>query len=78
LKIVTDAEVCCGCRTCELVCSFHHEGVFSPEVSSIKIFRNYQAGKIVLSIDSTCDSCKGEALPLCLKYCLYGALKEVR
>lgn len=75
LKIVRDAEACYGCRICELACSFHHKGVFSPELSSIKASRNNRNGKIGWSIDSTCDSCKGEAQPLCVKYCVYGALK---
>ena len=76
LKIVRDAEACYGCRTCELVCSFHYERVFSPELSSIKVSRNNRDGEIKWSIDSTCDSCRGEAQPLCVKYCAYGALRE--
>lgn len=77
MKLVTYAEACYGCRACELACSFHHERVFSPELSSIRVSNNYLAGEIQLSIDSTCDLCKGEAQPLCMEYCLYGALKEV-
>ena len=78
LKIVGDTEACYGCRTCELVCSFHHGGVFSPELSSIRVSRNNRTGEVGLFIDSTCDFCKGEAQPLCLEYCLYGALKKVK
>ena len=77
LKIVVDAEVCEGCRICELVCSFHHKKVFSPDLSSVKIFRNNRSGKIEWSIDSTCDSCENEAQPLCVEHCLPRALKEV-
>lgn len=36
LKIARDAEACCGCRTCQLMCSFHHRGMFSLEGSSIR------------------------------------------
>jgi len=75
LKIVRDATACYGCRICELVCSFHHARVFSPELSSIRVSRNNRNGEIEWSIDSTCDSCKGEAKPLCVEYCAYGALK---
>lgn len=78
LKIVTDSEVCYGCRTCELICSYHHAGVFSPELSSIRVSRNNLSGEIECSINSTCDSCEGESQPLCLEYCLYGALKRVK
>lgn len=77
MKIVRDTEACCGCRTCELACSFHHKRAFSPEFSSIRVSNNYLTGEIRSAIDPTCDLCKGEAQPLCVEYCLYGALKEV-
>ena len=77
LKIVVDTRACYGCRLCELACSFHHGRVFSPELSSIKVLRNNQTGEISWSVDSSCDSCSGEAKPLCVQYCVYGALKEV-
>jgi len=76
LRILTDVEVCVGCRICELACSFHHNGAFSPDASSIKVSRDNQNGEIGLSIDSTCDLCQGEPQPLCVEYCVYGALKE--
>lgn len=31
---------------------------------------------VELSIDSSCDSCRGEGQPLCVRYCVFGALKE--
>lgn len=78
LKIVIDNGACYGCRICELACSFHHERVFSPELSSIRVSTNNRTGEIEWSVSSTCDSCKGEAQPLCFEYCVYGALKEVK
>jgi Fe-S-cluster-containing hydrogenase component 2 len=78
LRIARDTEVCRGCRTCELVCSWHFHKVFSPELSSIKISKNNRTMVIVWSIDSTCDSCKGESHPLCVAYCPFGALKEAK
>ena len=75
-KILTNEKACYACRMCELACSFHHKGVFSPESSSIRVFRDNQDGKIGLSIDSTCDLCQAESQPLCIRYCVYGALKE--
>lgn len=78
MKIVRDTEACYGCRTCELVCSFHHKKVFSPELSSIRVSMNNRTGVINWSIDSSCDSCKGESRPLCVGYCIYGALREVK
>lgn len=78
MKIVRNTEACYGCRTCELACSFHHERIFSPELSSIRVSRNNRTGKIEWSINSTCDSCQGETQPLCMRYCAYGALQEVK
>jgi carbon-monoxide dehydrogenase iron sulfur subunit len=78
LKIAVDIEACYGCRICELACSFHHGGVFSPELSSIRVAKCNRTGQVEWSIGSTCDSCKGEAKPLCVEYCAYGALKEIK
>ncbi len=75
-KILTNEKVCSACRMCEMACSFHHKGVFSPESSSIKVFRDNIEGEIGLAIDSTCDLCPGEERPLCVKYCVYGALRR--
>jgi carbon-monoxide dehydrogenase iron sulfur subunit len=77
MEILIDAEACYGCRMCELACSFHHKGVFSPGASSIKVSRDNQDGELRLSIDSSCDLCRGESYPQCVEYCVYEALKEV-
>ena len=76
--ILRDLEKCYGCRTCELACSFHHQRVFAPELSSIKISKSNYTGKIEWRIDSSCDSCVKEELPLCVKFCSYGALEARR
>ncbi|MFH1490199.1 MAG: hypothetical protein ABII06_14945 [Pseudomonadota bacterium] len=76
MKISGDIQKCYGCRTCELACSFHHEGVFALSLSSIKISRSNLTGKMGWKIDSTCDSCVGEDQPLCVKYCAYGAINQ--
>jgi Fe-S-cluster-containing hydrogenase component 2 len=74
MKIIRSSQACYGCRACELVCAFHHQGVFAPEGGSIRVSKDHQTGKIRWSLDSTCDSCKREAQPLCVRYCSYGAL----
>jgi Fe-S-cluster-containing dehydrogenase component len=76
MGLLIDSEVCNACRMCELACSFHHEGVFSPHDSSVKVTSDFKEGKIRLSIDATCDLCPQEPQPLCLQYCLTGALKK--
>jgi len=73
--IVSDISKCYGCRACELACSWHHHGVFSPALSDIQVSRNNRTGVIKLSIDnSSCDLCDAEEEPLCIKYCAYEAL----
>ena len=76
MKLVADSGACYGCRICELVCSFHRKRVFSPALSSIRVSTNNLTGQVELSIDSTCDLCQEEEQPLCVAYCIYGALKE--
>ncbi|MFC1914957.1 hypothetical protein ACFLWK_01740 [Chloroflexota bacterium] len=74
MKISFISDTCCGCRLCELACSFHHRQAFSPDESSIEVFRDNEQGKATLTIDDTCDQCDEEAEPLCVTYCLYQAL----
>jgi Fe-S-cluster-containing hydrogenase component 2 len=75
--IVRNSGACYGCRACELACSFHHKRAFSTEFSDIHVSRNNRTGEIKWVIEKTCDSCAGEERPLCVKYCAYGALKEL-
>lgn len=77
MGIIIDAEVCYGCRICELACSFHHNKIFCPELSDIKVSRNNRTAEFTCFVGSGCDSCKGERQPLCVEYCPYEALKEV-
>jgi len=74
-KIVWDPKRCYGCRTCELACSFHRQGVYGPESSSIRVTKSNQTGRIKWHRDFSCDSCGTEEMPLCVKYCFYDALK---
>jgi len=79
--IVCDISHCYGCRICELTCSWHHNRVFAPALSDIKVSKNNRTGAIEWAVDnSTCDLCNSEEEPLCIKYCAYKALalKEVR
>jgi carbon-monoxide dehydrogenase iron sulfur subunit len=69
------SERCYGCRTCELACSFHHSGLFSPERSSIRAMKNNHTGVITWRMDESCDLCEGEDRLFCVHYCSYGALR---
>lgn len=71
-----DMPSCGGCRTCEMVCSFHHTGEYSPSVSSIRILEKENgAGFLIELIEQSgpdgfaCDHCRGLDQPLCLKVC---------
>jgi len=62
-KLVYNTELCTGCRTCELACSFKHEGVFSPHLSRIRIVRVDEEG---LDVPTGCEQCESAA---CIAVC---------
>ena len=69
---------CTGCRLCELACSFHHQRIFAPSLSSLSITMNNRTARIGLSIDTSCDDCAREPVRQCVKSCRFGALVEAR
>ena len=69
-----DAQICSGCRTCELACSFHHTGAFAPASSSIRISRSNETAEMDWKLEPSCDLCAGEPELLCARYCQYGAI----
>lgn len=75
--IVRDPVLCYGCRNCQLVCSLHLTGSFWPERSSIQVSRTPRAGVVRWTIDESCDRCRQEEGPLCVRYCSYRALRNV-
>lgn len=71
-----DMPSCGGCRTCEMVCSFHHTGEYNPSLSSIKILeKDNGAGFLILLLEKksaegfACDQCQRLDQPLCLQVC---------
>ena len=67
---------CGGCKTCELACSFHHTGEFSPKFSSLKIVENEHGPGYCVSLtfksfgeSVACDGCEDCEVPLCMDYC---------
>jgi Fe-S-cluster-containing hydrogenase component 2 len=83
-----DMPSCGGCRTCELVCSYHHLGQFAPAASSLKILEKPEgSGYLVLLKEEAdgsgpaCDGCGDLDVAWCLQYCrelddLYKILQE--
>ncbi|MCL5957784.1 MAG: 4Fe-4S dicluster domain-containing protein [Chloroflexi bacterium] len=43
--MIVNSSVCSGCRACEVICSFAHEGVFNPALSRVQISKDEPAGK---------------------------------
>lgn len=75
-KLVSGTERCCGCRTCELACSYHHRKVFQPSISSIEIKSipkpfGFTATLYKESAEGHmgCDFCKGLDIPVCVQFC---------
>lgn len=85
-----DMTSCSGCRTCEMACSFRHQGEFIPSISSIKILdKEDEPGFGILFVEENdgqaipCDGCRELEVPLCIQYCQEGGdlkkiLKEFR
>lgn len=54
MKFVLNAELCTGCRACELACSFVKEGVFSPAKSRIRVVKVDDEG---IDVPVGCEHC---------------------
>lgn len=67
--IEVDLKLCTGCRTCEQICAFAHEGVFGPARARIHVLR-----RDVLTFEArVCRHC--EEMP-CVHACPTGALRR--
>lgn len=80
IKLWLYPKKCKGCLRCELICSFHKSGhrLFNPVLSSTKVLRNNENKEITMQIDEGCDLCEDEDIPLCVKYCPFGARGIIR
>ncbi len=67
-KLLFNAELCTGCRACELACSFHFEGKFVPSKSRIKIVRMDEEG---IDVPVGCEHCDDA---VCMLVCPVKAL----
>jgi carbon-monoxide dehydrogenase iron sulfur subunit len=66
-NVSIDVHKCTGCRNCELVCSYLHEGVFAPSLSRIRVVRILGHG---LNGPGVCVNC---GHPPCVEVCPTGA-----
>ena len=62
-RIDFDPVKCRWCRSCELVCSLHHNGVCSPSLSRIHIGLN------TFEAEAAADICKQCRWPACMFAC---------
>ena len=69
-KLFTDPNKCRGCLTCEIMCSFFHECLFSPERARIHIVKDDEAG---VEAPVVCRQC---IKPSCLAACPEKAISQ--
>jgi len=73
-RIFMNLGKCTACRSCELMCSYHHTGGFSTSESSIVIERNDIEGTLSYHFSNTCDLCAELEIPACVAACTTHAL----
>jgi carbon-monoxide dehydrogenase iron sulfur subunit len=56
-RLSVDAAQCSGCRFCEMVCSYRHEGVFSPTLSRVSVVKEDSFGMDYPVFCRLCDPC---------------------
>ena len=64
---------CTGCMTCEIICSFVHEGECRPALSRIRVWREPFTGETKIKVEDDCDMCGGRIE--CIRWCPVGGLK---
>lgn len=64
---------CTGCMTCEIICSFVHEGECRPALSKIRVWREPFTGETKIEVEDDCDMCGGRIE--CIRWCPVGVLK---
>lgn len=73
-QIIADPAECCGCLTCQLVCSLRFYQILSPAMSRIRIGKPAKQGGGYVTEVSFTDDCN--ECGLCVRYCPYGALSR--
>lgn len=63
------ADLCTGCRLCEMMCALKHTGVFNPYRAAIKITRLHEEE---LYVPNICRHCKNP--PACQRACPVDAI----
>ena len=73
MGIIVTPNLCRGCRSCQLACSYSRHAVFNPAKSAIVMEREVETDHTApLILPLVCDLCGGN--PACVEACPYGAL----
>jgi len=56
-RLQADVSLCCGCRYCELACSYAHHGKYNPRLSRIRIIKGDEVGMDVPLACKQCNIC---------------------
>jgi Fe-S-cluster-containing dehydrogenase component len=79
MKLKFSSNLCTGCHTCEVICTYHHKGMFGKSASSIRVIDDEKGANFRLIKNKhggfVCDFCDGH--PLCSKYCFTKAIAIV-
>ncbi|MFQ6134640.1 MAG: 4Fe-4S dicluster domain-containing protein [Nitrososphaerales archaeon] len=67
--VVTDMEVCSGCRSCQAACTVFNDGECQPDLARIQVLKDYFKGDY---LPNQCTQC---LWPGCLYSCPTGALQ---
>ena len=57
--LMVDPENCTACGICELVCSYHHHGRYSPRKAYIRVDKHRELGVHMPFLTVGCDLCEG-------------------
>ncbi len=71
-RVKVKAELCAGCRQCEMVCSFEHFQRFSPELARVTVIKDDRNGLDYPLMCRQCDECPP------IEACPVGALSRTR
>ncbi|MBI2868381.1 MAG: hypothetical protein HYX96_00960 [Chloroflexi bacterium] len=68
-KVVPHGERCCGCHTCETICSLVNDGTCQPAIARLRVEFDQFTGDAQIEVGPRCTLC-GE----CIKWCPTQAL----
>jgi Fe-S-cluster-containing dehydrogenase component len=73
MGIIIAPNLCRGCHSCQLACSYARQRVFNPAKSAIIIERDIDTDHTVpMILPLVCNLCGGN--PACVEACPYGTL----